>query len=121
MILTRESTSAACDAVTRLLDGGYLRIYGPVALVAELRFSTPAFAPAVDGHAIANPIAAGYARGGIAQTFRAVGADGATVVIEGTAGATPEADLVLTDTNIQPNAYVSVGLFTYTHPKENSK
>lgn len=120
MILTRESTSAACDAVTRLLDGGYLRIYGPVALVAELRFGSPAFAPAVDGHAIANPIAAGYARGGIAQTFRAVGADGTTVVIEGTAG-TGEADLVLTDTNIQPNAYVSVGLFTYTHPKESPK
>lgn len=121
MRLGNRAATTACDAVTRLLDGGYLRIYGAVALVAELRFGVPAFAPAVDGHAIANPIAAGYARGGIAETFRAVAEDGATVVFDGTVGTTDDSDMVLTDTNIQPNAHVSVDVFTYTHPKENSK
>ncbi|MBK7086929.1 MAG: hypothetical protein IPH53_20685 [Flavobacteriales bacterium] len=118
MKLSSLAADAAADAVTARVDGGYLRVYGDVALVVELRFANPAFNPATGGVARANPIVAGYARGGIARTFRAVAADGATVVFEGTVNSREPADMVLGDTNIQPNAHVSVDVFTYTHPKE---
>lgn len=125
--------NAQVDAVTRLLDGGFLRLYsGPRpdsaddeprgTLLAELRFGSPAFEQAMQGRAVAHRIiqAQAAAATGAATWFRAVQADGKTAVFDGTVGRT-DADIVMNNNNIQDNAIVSVSTLTYSIPATNGK
>src|SRR5262245_11921024 len=101
-VISLEAASQAADAVTRLLNRGFLRIYGgrkPVSaeitviaarqpLLAELRFAPAAFEPARDGVAIAREItreSLAMAEG-TATWFRVFRADGRTPVFDGSVG-----------------------------------
>lgn len=125
------AVNAEADAVCALLNDGYLRIYDgaqpdtadtPVnsqTLLAELRFNATAFAPAIDGVALANAIAVDAAADntGTAAWFRALKSDGLTPVLDGTAGIS-SCDIALTTVDIVQNAEVSLSRFSYSAAKE---
>jgi len=124
--------NAAADAVTRLLDGGTLRIYSgrqpaagdtPVTdqvMLAELQFGAPAFSAAERGVATSNELTADKdAPGGDndATWFRAFGLDGAPI-FDGTVGMRKRGDvanLLLNATHIPPGAIVTATV-TYRQP-----
>jgi hypothetical protein len=128
--LSDVGASAAADAVTALLDGGYLRFFTapqpanantPLSTqrqLAELRFSSPAFGPSVAGVAKANAIAPDTDADdtGTATWFRTYRSDGLTPVFDGSLGLTG-ADLVLNEVDIQAHAQVEVTAFTYVQAK----
>jgi hypothetical protein len=130
--LSSAAVSAAADAVTRLLDGGTLRIYAgrqpasadaPVidqTLLAELAFGRPAFGSALDGSAKANEIAPDMEAngGGKATWFRTVSATGAAI-FDGTVGRQDEDEanlLMAGTTEVQPGSIVRITELTYTLP-----
>lgn len=118
------------DASRLLLNNGYIRIYdgaqpvdadtpvGAQTLLAELRFGTPAYAPAVGGVAVANAITpdASANATGTAAWYRYLKADGVTVVEDGSVG-TANANLVLNTTSIVAGAIVSALSAVYSIPK----
>lgn len=124
--------NVSVDAMMERLNGGTLCLYaseqpgdGDVPAsesdrVATLRFGDPAFAPAEDGAATANPIAPDdyAARTGKVRWFRARTADG-TGVFDGSVGTTNTNMVIETDNgdedgvNIQLGARVSVSKMIY--------
>lgn len=133
-LMTKNATAARnaqVDAVTRQLDGGYLRLYSgprpanadePIArqqLLAELRFSSPAFEAADRGAAQARTIIqeTSAKETGQATWFRTFKADGVTAVFDGSVG-TADANIVMNNANIQINAIVSLSAFSYSMPAD---
>lgn len=128
--LSNASANAAADAVARLLDTGYLRIYSGTqpadadtalsgnTLLAELRFNATSAPAAVAGVLTFNAIAADTSADatGTATFYRAFKSDGTTVVTDGSVG-TSGANLNLNSVAIQSGAQVSVSSFTYTQSK----
>jgi hypothetical protein len=129
----RESNAAVnakADAISDLLDSGYLRIYdgtqaltadtaiGAQVLLAELRFNATAAGAAVAGVLTFNALTADASANntGTASWFRALSSNGSSVVFDGTVG-TSGSDLNLNTTSIVSGAEVSVSSFTYTQPK----
>lgn len=126
---SNAAVNAEADNVCALLNSGYLRLYAGAqpasadaalsgnTLLAELRFSATAFAPAASGQAVANAIATVTAvANGTASFFRALKSDGATVVMDGSVG-TAGADCNMNATNIALGANVSVSSMSYTATK----
>ena len=127
--LSNVAANAEADAIARLVDNGYLRIYDGAQpanadtaittqnLLAELRFAATSGPAASAGVVTFSTIAAVVAVAtGTAAWFRALKSDGTTVVFDGSvAGAT--ANMILAALNIQANAQVSVSNFTYTAHK----
>jgi hypothetical protein len=127
--LATASVNPAAEAVCARLNGGALRIYDGVQpatadaglvgqrLLAELALDDPAFAAAVEGMAVANPMTEedSAPATGTATWFRAVTAGGQPV-FDGSVGVA-NADLVLGSVSISIGAIVTVDRFTYTHPK----
>ena len=125
--LSDTAANAATDAVTALLNNGYLRIYdgtqaanantavGAQVKLAELRFGATAFGAAAAGIATANAITSDSSADatGTATWFRALKSDGTTVVFDGWVG-TSGASLNLNSVAISAGAAVSVSAFTYT-------
>lgn len=128
--LANNAASAAADAVARLLDNGYLRIYdgtqatdadtavGAQTLLAELRFNATSAPGASNGVLTFNAFTADSSANatGTASWFRALKSDGSTAVFDGTVG-TGTHDLVVNTTSIVASAAVSVSSFTYTQSK----
>lgn len=128
--LSNAAASAAADAVTALLDDGYLRIYDgsqpstantaitSQVLLAELRFHSTAFGAAVNGAAEANSISPDTSANatGTASWFRALKSDGATAVFDGSIG-TSFSNIVLSSTSITAGETVDITTFTYTQSK----
>lgn len=128
--MSNAAANAATDAVTALLNNGYLRIYdqtqaatadtaiGAQVLLAELRWNATAFGSASGGVASANAITDDSSANatGTASWFRALKSDGTTVVFDGSVG-TSSADLILASTAISAGAVVSVTSFSYTQSK----
>jgi hypothetical protein len=128
--LANNAASVAADAVTALVNTGYLRIYDGTqpatpdtaittqVLLAELRFSATAFGAAANGVAAANAITADPSADntGTATWFRALKSDGTTPVFDGSVG-TSGANLNLNAVAISAGAAVSVSAFTYTQSK----
>jgi hypothetical protein len=129
----RESNAAVnakADAISDLLDSGYLRIYdgtqaltadtaiGAQVLLAELRFNATAAGAAVAGVLTFNALTADASANntGTASWFRALSSNGSSVVFDGTVG-TSGSDLNLNTTSIVSGAEVSISSFTYTQPK----
>src|SRR4051794_35230978 len=95
--LSDAAASAEVDALTALLNNGYLRIYNGVqpadantplagqTLLAELRFGNPAFGAGVAGVATANAITSDTDAdaNGTATWYRCFKSDGTTVVCDG--------------------------------------
>jgi hypothetical protein len=130
--LTNASASAEADALTALLDGGFLDIYDGTqpatadtaittqVLLASLALANPAFQPAVNGVAASNAITpeADAPATGTATWYRFYKADHTTPVQDGSVG-TMDANLLLSSVNIQIHAVVSVETFTLTARKQN--
>lgn len=127
--LSNVAANAEADAIGRLLDNGYLRIYDgsqPATadtavstqnLLAELRFAATSAPAAADGVLTFSTIAAVVAAlTGTAAWFRALKADGTSAVFDGSVGAS-SANMVLAALSIQANVQVSVSNFTYTAQK----
>lgn len=122
--LSMDAANRQLDAVAELLDDGFLRVYEgerpsspdvPIknqTMLAEMRFSSPAFKPADNGILRAaqmknDPSAAS---GGKPSWYRAFARDGKTAVIDGTVG-TQDADMIVNLPEIQKTAKFSVGEF----------
>ena len=128
--LANASASAAADAVARHLDNGYCRIYSGTkpatadtalsgnTLLAELRYNVTSAPAASNGVLTMNSMTADSSADatGTATFFRALRADGTTVVFDGTVG-TSGCDMNLTSTSIVVGGAVSVTAHTYTQSK----
>lgn len=119
--LSERAANAAADAVTELLDGGALQLYGDTKdrPLARVVFGRPAFKPAHAGTAEAHALRedARATGGGTARRFAAVSATG-QVVFEGRVGerGDDQADLTLNSTFIAPGALVVIQEFRYRVP-----
>lgn len=128
--LTSAAANAAADAVTALMNDGYLRLYSgsqpanaDVAIttqtqLAELRFNATAFTSAVGGIATANALTADDSadNSGTCTWFRTFKSDGTTAVFDGSVG-TQSANLILNSVSISAGVAVNISAFTYTQAK----
>jgi hypothetical protein len=125
------AVDAETDAVTALLNSGFLRIYDGAKpptpddavdtqlLLAELRWSNPAFTPSSGGRAAAAPMPSANASDtGVAAWFRALEPDGATGVFDGTVGSDGDYDLLIDNVYLQAGTQVTVAGFAYSNPKQ---
>jgi len=125
--ISTTAVNAQADALSDLLDNGYLRIYDGTqpanantaitsqVLLAELRFNATA-APAASGGVLTmNSITQDSSANntGTATWFRALKSDGSTAVFDGSVG-TASCDLNLGSTSIASGASVAVTSMTYT-------
>ena len=130
--LSERAANAAVDAVCGLASDGFLRIYGgpepadadePIAaahtLLAELRFSAPAYEKARDGEAQTRPILSEMSAKaeGKARWFRAVMANGMTGIFDGSVG-TKASDLNLNTIDIAEGMVISVSTLPYRQPRK---
>ena len=129
--LASASASAAADAVTKRVDGGFLRLYtasdqpgspdtpvpGRAILLVELPFGSPAYQPADGGEAEAFPIGSARAVGsGEPQWYRALTAN-REPVFDGSVGIEKSgADLELGAGMIVAGAEVLVTSALYRQP-----
>jgi hypothetical protein len=124
--LSNATVNAQADALSALLNSGYLRIYSGTqpatadtalsgnTLLAELRFSATA-APAASGGLITfNAITSDSSADatGTASFFRAFKSDGTTVVMDGSVG-TSSANMIIATTSISAGQTVSCSSFTH--------
>jgi hypothetical protein len=128
--LSNAAANAQADAVARLLDNGYLRIYsggqptdadtaiGAQVLLAELRFNATSAPAAVAGVLTFNAFTADSSADatGTATWFRALKSDGSTVVYDGSVGISG-ANMNLNSVAIQSGAAVSISSGTFTNSK----
>ena len=125
--LSTTTVNAEADAISVLLNNGYLRVYDgsqpanantaitSQVLLAELRFNATA-APAASGGVLTmNSITQDPSANntGTATWFRALKSDGSTVVFDGSVG-TSGCDLNLGSTSITSGASAAVTSMTYT-------
>lgn len=125
--LSNEAANAATQAICTQCDGGYLRIYSGTqpadsntaitdqVKLAELRFSSPAFAAPIDGIAQAEFITSddNTPASGTATWFRVFKSDGMSPVFDGSVG-TDSANLVLSSVALSAGARVIVSDFSFT-------
>lgn len=130
--LSEAAVNAQADAMARMLDNGYRRIYDGAkpadasvavttqTLLAELRFNAVSAPPAVAGQLTFNaftPDSDAKATGD-ATWFRDLKADGTSAVKDGTVGtiAAGTENMNLDDVHIQQHASVSINGDTHTVP-----
>jgi hypothetical protein len=133
--LASATVNAQADALARLLDSGYLRIYSGTqpassdtaitdqVLLAELRFNSVSSLAATDGVLTFNAITSDDAANatGTATWFRCVKTNGTSAVLDGTVGATgSNCNLELATASIVVNARISVTSFVHTVAKATS-
>ena len=125
--ISTTATNAQADALSDLLDNGYLRIYDGAqpanantaitsqVLLAELRFNATAAPSASGGVLTMNSITQDSSANntGTATWFRALKSDGSTAVFDGSIG-TSGCDLNLGSTSITSGASVAVTSMTFT-------
>ena len=124
--ISSTAVNAQADALSDLLDNGYLRIYDGTqpanantaittqVLLAELRFNATAAPAASSGVLTMNSITQDSSADntGTATWFRALKSDGSTVVFDGSVG-TSGCDLNLGSTSITSGASVAVTSMTF--------
>lgn len=128
--LANATATTAANAVTTLLNTGFLRIYDGTqpatadtaivaqTLLAELTFNATAAPSASNGVATFNAIGSEAAAlaNGTASWARLFASNGTTVVADCTVG-TSGCDINLNTTTIATNDVVAVSSFTYTQSK----
>src|SRR6185503_12620340 len=128
--MSNAAVNAEADALSDLLDNGYLRIYSGTqpatadtalsgnTLLGELRFNATASGAAVAGVLTMNAITSDTAADatGTATFYRALKSDGTSVVMDGSV-VTASANLILNSLAISAGAQVCVRSFTHTVPK----
>ncbi len=114
--------NSICNLVVDALDQGsgpgklVLMTSGDV-VVATLTLSKPAFSNADNGAAIANAVTSlPDAIGGVVAKLKATDSTGTTIFAGSVGLAGSGADVIVTNTTIEPNETVAVNLFTYTAP-----
>ncbi len=124
--ISSTAVNAQADALSDLLDNGYIRIYDGTqpanantaittqVLLAELRFNATAAPAASSGILTMNSITQDSSANntGTATWFRALKSDGSTVVFDGSVG-TSGCDLNLGSTSITSGASVAVTSMTF--------
>jgi len=133
--LANATVSAEADALARLLDNGYLRVYSGTqpatadtalsgnTLLAELRFSGTSAPAAVNGVLTFSTITPDTSadNDGTATFFRTLSSNGTTVVMDGTVGNTGStSNLELNDSVIVTGTQVNVTSFTHTVSKSTT-
>ncbi len=127
---SNAAANAAANAVTVLLNSGYLRIYNgtqPVTcdtaisgqtLLAELIFNATAFGSASAGVATANAITSDASANatGTATWFRALKSDGTSAIFDGAVDIATS-DLVISTVSIVSGNTVAVTSLLYTQSK----
>lgn len=128
---SNAARNAKADALARLLDNGYFRVYsgpqpanadtavgGGNTLLAELRFNATSADAAVAGVLTFNAITGDAAANasGTATWFRALQSDGSTVVLDGSV-AEGGADANINKAAIVAGAPVNITSLTYTVPE----
>jgi hypothetical protein len=99
----------AVRATLERLDGGFLQVYAGDVMLAQMRFSDPAFGEVVDGEALARPIMVGTGReDGMADQWVALAED-STPILFGIVGD----DMLINQRFIAKGAEVRVKSFTY--------
>lgn len=132
--LSNAAVNAEADALARLLDNGYRRIYSGTkpatadtaldgnTLLAELRFANPCAPAATNGvltFTINNDTAAN--NDGTATFYRDFKSDGTTAVLDGTVGTTGStSNLELNTTTIVTGQQVAVTSATHTVSKSTA-
>lgn len=123
---SNAAVNAEADALARLLDNGYLRVYSGTqpanadaalsgnTLLAEARFGATSAPAAVAGLLTFNAFTpdSSIDATGTASFYRAFKSDGSTVVMDGTVG-TGTHDMVVNSTAFQAGAQFSVTAFTH--------
>lgn len=132
--LSNAAANAEADALARLLDNGYRRIYSGTkpatadtalsgnTLLAELRFANPS-APAASNGVLTFTLTADTSadNNGTATFYRDLKSDGTTVVLDGTVGTTGStSNLELNTTTIVTGQQVAVTSATHTVNKSTS-
>lgn len=131
--ISNAVVNAQADALARLLDNGYLRIYSGIqpvtantalsgnTLLAELRFADPSAPAAVAGVLTFSSITpdASANASGTASFYRCFQSDGTSVVMDGNIGIAGE-NLDLNSTDIVLGDTVSIGSFVHTLEKTSS-
>lgn len=128
--LSDAAVNAQANALSDLLDNGYMRIYdgeqpatadtaiGAQVLIAELRLANPfsgaASAGVLTASAITKDSSANASK--TATWFRLFQSDGTTAVLDGSVG-TASADLILGSVDISAGSEVSVSAFQHTVAK----
>jgi hypothetical protein len=118
-VFTDDAVNPAVNALTALLDSGYLRIYdASTTLLAELRYASTAFGAASAGVATANTITSDTDANatGTASKFKSY-TSSSTLMFYGTVGTSTLFDLKLNTVAISSGAEVSVSAQTLTLPK----
>lgn len=124
--LADATVNAQADALSALLNSGYLRIYSGTqpanantalsgnTLLAELRFAATAAPAAVSGLITFNAITSDTSAdaSGTASFFRAFKSDGTTVVFDGSVG-TASCNMIIATTAISAGQTVSCSSFTH--------
>lgn len=132
--VSNAGVNAEADALSALLNNGYLRIYNgsqpanadtavsTQTLLSEHRFSATAAPAASNGVITFNAITSvSAAATGTAAWFRCLKSDGTSAVIDGTVDVTANTpNLVLNSTGISAGATVSITGFTHTVQKATS-
>jgi hypothetical protein len=127
---SNATVNAEADAVARLLDNGYLRVYSGTqpasadtalsgnTLLAELRFAATSAAGAAAGVLTFSAITSDSSADatGTASFFRAFKSDGTSVVMDGTVG-TASADAIINATAISAGAQVDCTAMTFSVSK----
>lgn len=125
--MSYAAVSAEADALSDLLDNGYIRIYNgsqpsnadtavsSQTLLAELRVNATAAPAAVNGVLTFNAITADASANasGTATWFRTLKSDGSTVIMDGTVG-TAGANMNLASVTLTAGAQVQVTSWTHT-------
>lgn len=128
--LSNEAVNAELDALTALLNGGFINVYdgtqpatGDTALTTQVllaifTFGTPAFAAAIAGVAQANAVGseANAPASGIATWYRMFKSNHSSPVMDGSV-ATLAANLILTSVNITIHDVIPLDAFTLTASK----
>ena len=124
--ISNDAASKGVDAaVGDRLDNGYLRIYNGTipgtantavstqVMLAELRWSTAAFASAVDGVIITSGLTASAVATGSATWFRVLQSDASSVICDGSVG-TAGSDMNLNSITFTSGVLVEMHSATFT-------
>ena len=130
--LAAATANAKANAVARLCDNGYIKIYdgtqaatgdtavGAQNLLATLRFASTSAPGASGGVVTCSTIAAVSAvYTSTATWFRCLASDNSTKVFDGSIG-TSGGNMNFDSVAIQSGAQVSISAFTYTAPESTS-
>lgn len=104
-----QVASAGTDAILSKLDGGFLQIYDGETMLAQVRFSDPAFGDVEDGYAEARPLMVGTGRADGTATQWVAMTESGVPVLAGMVGD----DMLLSQRYIATGAEVRITSFTY--------